>query len=186
MVEPADVPRILLDAARLIREGELVLFGSAALAFWLPEAPRTRDVDLWCDPAERGAAVTALMGELSWYHDRHGAYVEVWGPETFAAPSDWRRRARILTEEDAPGVRLVVPHPHDVMLAKVERWDPSDVDHARRILRVYPLTTAALLDLDERMPYRDGRIVDPRRREAYEINLGKLLLLVEGARLPEP
>lgn len=31
MVEPADVPRVLSDAGRLLREGELVVFGSAAL-----------------------------------------------------------------------------------------------------------------------------------------------------------
>lgn len=70
MVQPADVPQILKDAARLLKEGEIVVFGSAALAFWMPEAPATRDVDLWCTPAERGAMVEALMGELSWYHDR--------------------------------------------------------------------------------------------------------------------
>lgn len=86
MVEPADVPRILFDAARLIREGDIIVFGSAALAFYLPDAPRTRDVDLWCEPAVRGEAVAALMGEGSWYHDRHGAYVEVWGQRPSRPP----------------------------------------------------------------------------------------------------
>lgn len=181
MVEPEDVPRVLLDAARLMREGEIVLFGSAALCFWLPQAPRTRDIDLWCEPAERGQAVEALMGELSWYHDRHGAYVEVWGPETFAAPTDWRSRARLFTEEEVPGVRLVVPHPHDILLAKVERWEPADKEHARRILAAFPLDAARLLDLDANMPYRGGRITDPRRVAAYLVHFEELLRMVESA-----
>lgn len=86
MVTPGHVERIVTDAARLVAEGELVVFGSAALAYWLADPPHSRDVDLWCEPPERGEPVAALMGELSWYHQRHSAYVEVWAPETFAAP----------------------------------------------------------------------------------------------------
>jgi hypothetical protein len=46
MVEPGQVEPILSDAARLVGEGELVVFGSAALALWLRNAPSSRDVDL--------------------------------------------------------------------------------------------------------------------------------------------
>ena len=65
MVDPADVPRVVIDAARLVREGELIVFGSAALAFTLDKAPTSRDVDVYCIPPERGDAVEALMGERS-------------------------------------------------------------------------------------------------------------------------
>lgn len=174
MVEPADVPDVLLDAARLVGEGEIVVFGSAALAFALPDAPRTRDVDIWCEPKERGDLVEALMGEVSWYQKKHGAYVEVWGPETFAAPLDWRSRARVLTEDAAPGVRLVVPHPHDVLLAKLERWEPADRDHARRILAHLPLTREALAALAAQAPYRRGVITSPERVGRFEAHLAEL------------
>lgn len=174
MVDPPDIRRILLDAARLIREGEIVVFGGAALAFRLADAPATRDVDVWCDPRERGDLVEALMGELSWYHDRHGAYVEVWAPETFAAPTDWRSRALVLTDPDVPGVRLVVPHPHDVLVAKVERWESADRDHARRILADFPMDRARLDALDAGTPYRQGRIADPGRVAAYLAHLAEL------------
>lgn len=175
MVDPADVPRVLLDIARLVKQGEVVVFGSAALALVLPDAPRTRDVDVWCTPPDRGDLVTALMGELSWYQERFGAYVEVWGPETFAAPEDWRSRARVLTEETVPEVRLVVPHPHDVVIAKLERWETADQDHARRVVRALPLSRAAALALADRTPYRTGRITDPRRVAAFEAHLAAWL-----------
>lgn len=66
MVDPDEVPRVVADAARLLQRGELIVFGSSALAFWLTDAPRSREVDVWCEPPERGEVVQALMGELSW------------------------------------------------------------------------------------------------------------------------
>jgi hypothetical protein len=174
LVDPASVPLVLLDAARLLKHGEIVVFGSAALAFSIDDPPRTRDIDVWCDPPERGDLVTAVMGELSWYHDRHGAYVEVWGPETFAAPSDWRERARTLTEATVPGVRLLVPHPHDVLVAKLERWEPADRDHAMRILATVPLSCSGLEALAARTPFRDGRIASAARRARFEAHLEDL------------
>ena len=168
MVNPTDVPRILLDAARLLKEGEIVVFGSAALAFVLPEAPRTRDIDVWCDPPERGELLTVLMGELSWYQSTHGVYVEVWAPETFAAPLNWRSRAKVLTEETAPDVRLVVPHPHDILFAKLERWESGDREHARRILAHLPMDLRRMRHLLAETPYRVGLITDPLRIRDFE------------------
>lgn len=161
-----------------MRSGEIVVFGSAALAFRLPDAPATRDVDIWCSPAEAGKTIEALMGELSWYHDRNGSYVEVWGPETFRAPSDWRARAREFTDDQLPDLRLIVPHPHDILFAKLERWEDQDRDHARRILSAYPLRIAQAGTLDARMPYRDGTITDPGRIQAYDVHYRALLSLL--------
>lgn len=174
MVDPADVPRVVKDAARLVRSGELVVFGSSALAFWLEGAPSTRDVDVYCTPADAGDAVVALMGELSWYHDRHGAYVEVWAPETFAAPEGWRERARRLPVEEAPGVQVIVPHPHDVLFSKLERFEERDVDHARCILAEHPLSAGRLDELARAMPHRRGEIAEPERSARFEHGLKRL------------
>ena len=66
MVDPSRVPWILSDAARLVGRGEIVVFGSGALAMWLADPPASRDVDIWVDPPERGEIVEAVMGEMSW------------------------------------------------------------------------------------------------------------------------
>lgn len=164
----------MTDAARLVRKGEVVVFGSAALAFFLRNAPTTRDVDLWCTPSERGESVEALMGELSWYHDRHGAYVEVWAPETFRAPSGWRERARALHLEDLPEVTLLVAHPHDVLFAKLERMDEQDIDHMRRILDEFPMTQERLEALCGEAPYLTGEIPDASRVTRFRRGLDRL------------
>jgi hypothetical protein len=177
VVEPESVGRILLDAARLIGQGEVVVFGSAALAMWIEKAPRTKDIDIWCDPPERGELVEALMGIESWYHETHGVYVEVWAPETFVAPSDWRSRARSLRDDTVPGVHLVVPHPHDVLLAKLERWEQADREHARLILAAIPLDRPSLDGLVSRSPYRSVGF-DAGRVAAFEAHLEALRFMV--------
>lgn len=172
MVEPGQVEPILSDAARLLGEGEIVVFGSAALALWLRDPPASRDVDLLCEPSEKGALLTAMMGELSWYHDRHGVFVEVWEPETFAAPEGWRERARLVTHQDFPRVRLIVPHPHDVLISKLERLESKDREHARRILLEYPLTAQEFDRLVAASPHRRGLVQDSERLTRFEHNVG--------------
>ena len=179
MVDPAHVERILSDVARLVGEGRVVVFGSAALALQLVQPPTTRDVDVWCEPAEKGDIVTALMGELSWYHDRHGVFVEVWGPETFAAPCGWRERASERTLPERPGVTLVVPHPHDVLLSKLERFEEKDREHAERILAELPLSLGELDELMAESPFRDGTIVDEDRLRRFEHGAQRLRGLIQ-------
>lgn len=178
MVDPDEIPRVVADAARLLQRGELIVFGSSALAFWLTDAPRSRDVDVWCEPPERGEVVEALMGELSWYHERHGVYVEVWAPETFAAPEDWRSRARIHTVPTSPDVTLLLPHPHDVLVSKLERMTESDVEHAKRILEEFPLSPERLAELASSSPHLKGRIEDPERVARFRHGLQRLERMV--------
>jgi hypothetical protein len=168
MVDPGRVESILSDAARLVREGEIVVFGSAALALWLRDAPRTRDLDVWCEPAEKGEILVAVMGEMSWYHQTHGAYLEVWAPETFAAPHGWRDRAKLVTHQEFTGVRLIAPHPHDVVLSKLERFESKDREHLERVLDEFPLTPPEFDALIEQSPYRRGEIDDPERLRRFE------------------
>lgn len=178
MVSPEDVPKIVLDAALLVREGEIVIFSSAALSYWLQDAPASRDVDLWVTPPERGDPIEALMGEMSWYHQKHNAYIEVLGPEAFAAPVDWRSRALCLDIPDRPDVCVLVPHPHDVLMSKIERFGPADRDHAKRILAELPLSADALNAFVSRMPHRKSLIDDHRRLAAFEVHLEELQTLI--------
>jgi hypothetical protein len=157
-----EVTRAVGDAARLMGDGEMVVFGSSALAFWMRRPPRSKDVDVWCSPREKGHAIEALMGELSWYHDKHGIFVEVWAPETFAAPTDWRTRAKTLTLTENAKVRVVLPHPHDVLMAKLERMEVKDREHIHAILEEFPLPAATLAELEQAMPHRRGGVASDR------------------------
>lgn len=119
------------------------------------------------------------MGELSWYHDRHGVYVEVWAPETFAAPEDWRSRARIHTIPTSPEVTLLLPHPHDVLVSKLERMTEADVEHARRILKEFPLSAETLEGLAGASPHLNGRIEDSERVARFRHGLQRVRRMIE-------
>ncbi len=163
MLSPDDVRRVVEDASRLALRGELVVFGSGAFAFWLESAPATRDVDVYCLPAERGDAIEALMGELSWYHERTGAYVEVWSPETFRTSCDWRTRAKILRSEATPELVVTVAHPHDVVVAKLERCDERDKQQIKSVLEELPLSLGELDILLQSSAHERGEVNDPER-----------------------
>jgi hypothetical protein len=165
-----EVVRLVTDAARLVDHGEMVLFGSSALAFWMKRPPRSRDVDMWFDPADQGHVVTALMGELSWYHDKHSMFAEVWAPETFAAPLDWRNRSKRLVLDENPKVSIVVPHPHDMMMAKLERMEVKDREHIIAILAEFPLGEQTLDEFVKQMPHRRGMVAADRSAR-FEVGL---------------
>jgi hypothetical protein len=171
-----EVTKVVGDAARLLGSGELVVFGSSALAFWMQRPPRSKDVDVWCVPKSKGDVITALMGELSWYHEKHGVFVEVWAPETFAAPADWRTRSKRLLLTENPKVSVVLPHPHDVMMAKLERMEVKDREHTCAILAEFPLDEATLAALVQQMPARRG-VVAPDRVARFEAGLAELRVL---------
>lgn len=173
-MDRSEVRRAVGDAARLIEQGELVVFGSSALAFWMSRPPASRDVDVWCTPPDRGHAVQALMGELSWYHDKHGIFVEVWAPETFAAPVRWRERARTVVLDEQPGVKVVLPHPHDVLMSKLERMEVKDREHVHAILGEFPLTMEGLAALEQEMPHRLGLVGASDRKARFESGLSEL------------
>jgi hypothetical protein len=180
MVDPGQVESILNDAARLVQAGEIVVFGSAALALWLAHGPTTRDVDLWCNPAEKGDVLVALMGELSWYHTTHGAYVEVWAPETFTAPHGWRERARVRHHQDFPDVRLIIPHPHDVLVSKLERFETKDREHFAHIVEEYPLSPEAFDLLVAGAPHERGEVDDLERVGRFRTGAAVVRRLLEG------
>lgn len=133
-----------------------------------------------CEPAEAGETVEAIMGELSWYHERHGAYVEVLEPATFSAPSNWRDRARALVFEEVPGIRVLVPHPHDIVLFKLDRMEARDRDHARRVLREFPLAPSEFDRLLRETPHRTGGIRDADRIVRFEADVEFLRAMIDG------
>ncbi len=169
----AEVSKVVADAARLMGSGELIVFGSSALSFWMQAPPRSKDVDVWCAPRRKGHAIEALMGELSWYHDKHGMFVEVWGPETFAAPTDWRTRSKRLVFNENTRVNIILPHPHDVAMAKLERMESKDRDHIRAVLAEFPMDESTLDHLISQMPHRRS-IVAADRTARFEAGLAEL------------
>jgi len=90
-----NIPQLLARVAVVLNEGEIYIFGSAALHYTvgLTHTIISRDVDIWVEPEEKSEEIESMMGELSVYHEIHDEYVEVWRPATFAAPEDGQYRS---------------------------------------------------------------------------------------------
>lgn len=181
MPNKINIPQLLARVAVVLNEGEIYVFGSAALHYsvGVTHPVFSQDVDIWVEPESESDKIECLMGELSDYHEKHDEFVEVWRPETFAAPEDWLDRATIMTTEeimsaeDFPAalmprdVTLFCPHPWDILFAKMERWERKDQEHARLILETFPISERYINLLDSKMPYRTGKISNERRIAAY-------------------
>ena len=74
---------------------------------------------------------------------------------------------------DNDNVTIVVPHPHDVLVAKLPRSSPSDRDHIDRILAQFPISAARLDELANECPSRSGHGTEADKR-AFEANLEAL------------
>ncbi|MEO6597488.1 MAG: hypothetical protein ABIP94_22315 [Planctomycetota bacterium] len=48
----------------------------------------------------------------------------------------------------------MLPHPHDVLMAKLERMDSKDREHISAILTEFPLTRTEMDRLEHNMPHR--------------------------------
>jgi hypothetical protein len=106
--------------------------------------------------------------------------VEVLAPATFCAPSTWRERAKTVVLPESPDVTVIVPHPHDVLIAKLGRLTPQDDDHVRRILAELPMDRATLERLASQSPYRTRKGEDPDGEAAFELHVREV-----AAKLPQ-
>jgi hypothetical protein len=107
-------------------------------------------------------------------------FVEVWAPGTFAAPIDWRDRSKLLLLTENPKVSIVLPHPHDVLMARLERKEVKDREHTHAILREFPLDEATLEQLVTQAPSRRGG-TPPDRVARFEAGLAELRAIMAAA-----
>lgn len=69
---------------------------------------------------------------------------------------------------------MVVPHPHDVLMAKLERWEPNDREHAGLILAAIPMSVAEFERYLAASPYRTDVIVKADRCQRFEAHVEEL------------
>jgi hypothetical protein len=125
-------------------------------------------------PPGRAEVIEALMGEEGPYHQLRRMYVDVCPPETLVAPVSWLGRARKVRVPGAEAVTLIIPHPHDLLFAKLARFEEKDRLHAQLILAAYPMDLQTLERLAVDSPYRGQAIRAGELRQRFEAHLATL------------
>jgi hypothetical protein len=123
------------SAVRADRRTPIVLFGSGALQLTITPSVLSADADIAPDivpfdpklkefphPLERDE-LTRLATAHGLGHDQKRTYLHICATEAFNPGTRWERRAAIVNRGN---LQVSVPHPIDILIAKLHRYDAKD------------------------------------------------------------
>ena len=124
----AEVLRRLAAALPQERHFEITLFGSAPLQLQVEENFLSGDVDLFSNFEELEAVVeTAGLGD-----EQRRPYIQVCSGLNFRTSPLWGTRTQSF---DIGNCTFVLPHPIDILIAKLNRLDEKDLEAFRLVIR---------------------------------------------------
>jgi len=102
---------------------ELTVFGSAPLQLLVEGAFLSEDIDI--SPSEDAYdLLTKLVQEKGWAKGQSDFYIQVCDHLAFRTANDWLSRA---VTAERHGHRFIFPHPWDILVSKLQRLDPKDL-----------------------------------------------------------
>ena len=119
----------LIAALPRDREFRLTLFGSAPLQLGIEPTFLSADVDLFAD--ETHEEVEAAIERAGLTKDRRAVYVQCCVEGNFRTSPRWRERVATFRREHCT---IVLPHPIDILIAKLHRCDDKDLRAFRLVI----------------------------------------------------
>ena len=114
----------------------ITVFGSAPLQLTVDRDLLSADVDVFSDEDEDlGAMITAAKLDKT----QGGLYIEAGFELSFRTSPRWRRRAKTIQRDN---VTLTIPHPLDILIGKLHRFDPKDLKAFERVIELTAHPTA--------------------------------------------
>jgi hypothetical protein len=162
VVRRAELEHLILAAATIADDDEIVVIGSQAILGQFPEAPaelcRSMEADVWPrNHPERWELVDGSIGELSPFHEAFGYYAQGVGPETAVLPEGWEARLiRIQTPRTRGAVGLCL-EVHDLVVSKYVALREKDVEFVRVAIQHALVDRTVLLDRLEVTPVAAGQ-----------------------------
>ena len=119
----------------------IIVFGSAALQLLVDGGFLSQDVDVVADEG-----VIPYAEKLSEADARIDLVLQVCDPLTFRTAQGWEKRAQI---EKRAGHTFLLPHPWDILVSKLGRLEPKDLEAFRLVIEKTGHPTAE--ELKERL-----------------------------------
>ena len=112
------------------RQLKLTLYGSAPLQLTVDPSLLSADVDLFSDNDED---LEPLIQACGLGREQSGLHFETGFELSFRTSPRWRTRAKNFKLQE---VGLTIPHPLDILIGKLDRLAPKDVEAFRRVIAV--------------------------------------------------
>ena len=139
-------------------------FGGFAIALQYDLPRETADVDIMATVVrDRYNELFELAGKGSALHKKYKVYLDMVGAIA-VIPDDYEDRLIPITEATFRHIRLFVMEPHDIVLAKLGRDAPKDIQDVMYLAKVANLNTQLLRERYE-FELRDNVIGPPERAE---------------------
>lgn len=174
-IEPAEYQRIIdflkaLDK-KLKKRSTLFLIGGGAITLAYSPDNRTADIDV-IDVDEGLARLGGIDSDLA---QDYGVYLSPLFDITFSVPSDWRSRCR-LVELGLHKLEIRVADPYDIVLGKLARLEPKDIED------ILALTQAGHIEVDTLLDRLNDNLAEVKKFSHY----GKNASLLFGDILERP
>jgi len=115
--------------AQLSRPLTLVLFGSSPLQLTLDPTFASADIDLFCDEARMEIEEALKKAHLR--KEDGEFYIQCCWAGNFRTSPRWHTRATSVTRGQAT---LILPHPIDILIAKLHRYEEKDRNAFRLVI----------------------------------------------------
>lgn len=110
------------------RTFHVTLFGSAPIQIAVDPALLSADVDLFCDTDD----LTGFVERAGLTQKQSDFYIQVCSGLNFRTSPHWAARAKSLTLENCT---ITIPHPIDILIAKLNRLEEKDLEAFRVVIR---------------------------------------------------
>jgi uncharacterized nucleotidyltransferase DUF6036 len=109
---------------------DITVFGSASIQLFIDQTFLSADIDLF-GTEESYDFLLKFVDVQGWTKEKSEFYVQVCDPYAFKSTADWKNRA-IETERHGHLFRFV--HPWDVLVSKLQRLDPKDIQAFKLVI----------------------------------------------------
>jgi hypothetical protein len=151
------------------RAFHLTLYGSAPLQLTVDRQLMSGDVDLFSDDDED---LSALIKAANLDKTHGGLYLEPGFELSFRTTGRWRQRAIVVQREN---VTITIPHPIDILIGKLDRLDPKDLQAFQRVIQLtgHPTANELIIELQNAVDlFRPG--FDEESPNRYPENIRRL------------
>jgi hypothetical protein len=124
----AEALKKLVTALPKDRSFLITLFGSAPIQIAVDPTLLSADVDLFCDTDD----LTGFVEQAGLTQKQSDFYIQVCSGLNFRTSPHWAARARSITLENCT---ITIPHPIDILIAKLNRLEEKDLEAFRVVIR---------------------------------------------------